>query len=151
MRYYASPINEDELVNDAFPMKKREDIGALEFEGSYREFEIDDGETTHKETLMDIPHQCDLQKFTLTKAQFGAWIKKFVPARKAQLEGDAQKEFLMNAKKFVTWVDAHFKEFDFFMGPSGDPDDMLLFCRHDETGSKPFFYLIIGSCPDYKY
>lgn len=151
MRYYASPINEDELVSDAYPLKKREDIGALEFEGAYREFEIEDGETTTKQTLIDVVHQNDLQKLDLKKAQFGAWMKKFIPMRKGQLEGDAQKEFLVNAKKFVTYVDQHFSEFDFYMGPSADPDDMMLFCKHDESGATPYFYLIIGSCPDYKY
>ena len=92
MRYYASPINEDELVSDAFPMKRLEDIGALEFEGMYKEVEVDDGDSVSKQTVMDIPHYNDLQKLELSKAQFGAWVKKFIPVRKNQLEGEKQKE-----------------------------------------------------------
>ncbi|EAY00606.1 hypothetical protein TVAG_180840 [Trichomonas vaginalis G3] len=151
MRYYASPIEEDELVSDAYKLVRKEDIGALEFEGDYIEVDVEEGETTRKDTVMNIPYNNNLQKLELTKAQFGAWCKKFIPARKAQLSGDAQTEFMQNAKKFVMWVDANFKEFDFFVGPTNNVDDMMLFCKHDESGAKPYFYLIIGSCPDYKY
>ena len=145
MRIYTAPFTEDELVSDAYPLTQDPEHGAIRFEGRYMEVEDGDDESTQKVTVIDIVYNTNLQKNEIKKAAFGAWAKSFMPRRRAQLqEQDPDKVpvFMDEAKKFVGWVLATFDEWDFYMGQSCDPDDMMIFCKHNEAGDIPYFYLI---------
>lgn len=148
-----APITGDELVSDAFPMTVDEEHGALKFEGAFREFEVDEGGETVKKSLIDVVHRFQLNKNEIKKAELGSWAKTFMPKRKKQLEENkpaAVQSFMDNAKKFMGWVLSDFDNFDFYIGQSGDPDDMMLFCRYSDDGVTPYFYIIPDSCDDMK-
>jgi hypothetical protein len=69
------------------------------------------------------------------------------PKRKVQLEKSNPgkvAEFMESAKKFVTYITAHFADFEFFMGQSGDPDDYLMCSTVKDN--KPVLYFLELAC-----
>lgn len=151
MRLYESPVNHDEMINDAYPCKKNEEAGALVFEARYIDKLADEEDPNSKYQVVDIVENFNLQPLELKKAGFMAWAKQFMPMRKKQLEeNDPSKveQFMADAKKFVTYIAAHFADFEFYMGQSGDPDDYIMFGTQE--GDKPVFYFLELACDNFK-
>jgi hypothetical protein len=151
MRLYESPLQEDEMINDAYPSKPNPEAGALVFEARYIEKQVDDDDPSSVQTVCDIVYNFNLQPYTLTKNAFAGWAKKFMPMRKKQLEGSNPakvEQFMADAKKYVSYVVAHFADFEFYMGKSGDPDDYIFASTQD--GDKTVFYLLELACNNVK-
>jgi hypothetical protein len=151
MRLYESPINQDEMISDAYPAKPKPEAGALVFEGRYIEKQVDEENPELKVSAVDIVENFNLQQYELKKTAFVGWAKQFMPKRKAQLEKTNPtkvQEFMDNAKKFVTYITGHFADFEFFMGQSGDPDDYLM--ASTTENEKPVFYFLELACDSSK-
>ena len=145
MRIYLAPFTNDELISDKYPMFDDVEHGALRFEGRYMDVESEDEENPGVTRVIDVVHFGGLFRIDLTKNLFNHWAKSFIPTRLKQLsEGPAERadKFKRDGQIFIKWVVDNFDEFDFFTGSSNDPNDFFLFCKHDESGSIPFFYLI---------
>jgi hypothetical protein len=56
---------------------------------------------------------------------------------------------MTDAKKFASYLTAHFADFEFFMGQSGDPDDCLMVMI--TKNNKPVFYFLELDCDADKY
>mgnify|MGYP003088573775 FL=1 len=151
MRLYESPINHDEMINDAYPAKKNEEAGALVFEARYIEKLADEEDPNSKYQVVDIVENFNLQPYDMKRAAFMGWAKAFMPMRKKQLEESnpgAVDEFMANAKKFVAFIAKNFAQFEIYMGQSGDPDDMLMFAREED--GKTYFYFLELACDNFK-
>jgi len=152
MRLYESPLNHDEMINDAYPSTRNEEAGAMVFEARYIEQKTDEYDANSGSyQVVDIVEHFNLQPYGLTRAAFAGWAKQFMPMRKRQLEATSPhlvERFMADAKKFVTYIAAHFTEFEFFTGANGDPDDYLM-CSTQE-GDKTVFYFLELACDNSK-
>jgi hypothetical protein len=151
MRLYESPINQDEMIKDAYPHKVKPEAGALVLEARYYEKQIDEDDPHSLQVVCDIVDHFDLQPYHLTKAAFVAWARKFMPARKAQLESTNPanvEQFMADAKKYVNYVTSHFGDFEFYLGNSGDPEDYIFAATQD--GDTTVFYLLELACNNVK-
>jgi hypothetical protein len=151
MRLYESPINEDEIINDAYPSKVNAEAGVLTFEARYIEKRMDEDDPSSVTTVCEIVENFNLQPYDLKKAAFVGWAKKFMPMRKKQLEASNPtkvEQFMADAKKYVTYVTGHFDQFEFYLGRSGDPDDYVFAAT--EEGEVKVFYLLELACNNVK-
>ena len=151
MRLYESPVNHDEIINDAYPYVRKDEAGALVFEGSMIDKLADEDDPNSKYQVVDIVERFNLQPLDLKKAAFMAWAKQFMPMRKKQLEEsmpDKVEQFMAEAKKYVAYIVGHFADFEFYMGQSGDPDDYLL--AGTDEGDKKVFYFLELACDSSK-
>ncbi|KAH0792518.1 translationally controlled tumor-associated [Histomonas meleagridis] len=151
MRLYESPVNHDEMINDAYPSKPNEEAGCLVFESRYIDKLADEEDPNSKYQVIDIVENFNLQPYDMKKAAFMGWAKQFMPMRKKQLEQSnpgAVDTFMANAKKFVSFIAKHFADFEVYMGQSGDPDDYLMFAREED--GKMVFYFLELACDNFK-
>ena len=151
MRLYESPVNHDEMINDAYPSKPNEEAGCLVFEARYIDKLADEEDPNSVYQVVDIVENFNLQPYDMKKAAFMGWAKKFMQMRKKQLEESnpgAVETFMANAKKFVQFIAKHFADFEVYMGQSGDPDDYLMFGREED--GKMVFYFLELACDNYK-
>jgi hypothetical protein len=151
MRLYETPVNEDEVINDAYPSKPNADAGALVFEARYIEKRMDDDDPSSVQTVCDIVENFNLQSYDLKKSAFVGWAKKFMPMRKKQLEASNPtkvEQFMADVKKYVTYVTGHFDDFEFYLGRSGDPDDYVVAATQENE--KTVFYLLELACNNVK-
>jgi hypothetical protein len=153
MRLYTTPFTGDELMTDGYPSKPDPDNGCIRFTGRYMEFIDEDDETKTPQSVIDVVKNFELQKFPMKKAALGGWAKTFMPKRKKQLEEQHPElvaDFMADAKKFVNFISKEWEKVDIYMGQSGDPDDLLIFCIHDESGEVPYFYLLASAANNCK-
>jgi hypothetical protein len=118
MKLSESPIQQDEMINDAYPVHPKPEAGALVFEGRYIEKQVDETNPAVTIQAVDIVENFNLQPYDLKHAAFIGWVKQFMPKRKIQLEQSNPgkvAEFMNNAKKFATYISQHFADFEFFM------------------------------------
>jgi hypothetical protein len=151
MRVYESAINEDEVIDDAYPSTPNAEVGTLMFEGRYVEKRMDDDDPSSVQTVCDIVDNFNLQSYDLKRSAFVGWAKKFMPMRKKQLETSNPTkvdQFMADAKKYVAYVTAHFDQFEFYLLRSCDPDDYLFAATQD--GEKTVFHLLELACNNVK-
>ena len=58
MRLYESPVNQDEMINDAYPCTKKEEAGALVFEARYVDKLADENDPNSVYQVVDIVENC---------------------------------------------------------------------------------------------
>ncbi|KAG0027352.1 hypothetical protein BGZ81_005688 [Podila clonocystis] len=153
---YQGPI--DELFSDAFPMKEHDgvieidcqmiqvkqgadvDVGANASAEEAGE-EVEDG----VETVNNVVHSFRLHSTSFDKKQYGMYLKGYMKAVKAKIQEAAAKDgkdadaivkaFEVAYKKIL----ANFKEYEFYVGESMDPDGAVMLLNYREDGVTPYF------------
>jgi hypothetical protein len=148
MKLWESPVNQDEMINDAYPSVAKPEAGCLVFEGRYVDKSVDEDNPSAKVSVVDVVENFNLVPYPdLKKTAFVGWAKQFMPKRRAQLASSNPgriDQFMADAKKFASYLTAHFAEFEFYMGQSGDPDDYLMAMTTEND--KPVFYFLELAC-----
>lgn len=92
-------------------------------------------------SVIDIVSNCKLVEMPAfaSKKDYKTYLKDYFKSVKDKLESDDdKKKFQTGAMAFVTEVLTEFKEYQFFVGESMNPDGMHALCKWD--GETPYFY-----------
>ncbi|AQZ15319.1 TMA19 (YKL056C) [Zygosaccharomyces parabailii] len=154
MIIYKDVFSGDELLSDAYPIKEVDgavleadcamvkvggeniDIGAnpsAEDAGD----DVEDG----SETVNNVVHSFRLQQTGFDKKSFVSYIKGYMKAVKGKLQEtdpEAIPAFEKGAQAYVKKVIGSFKDWEFFVGESMDPDAMVVMLNYREDGETPF-------------
>ncbi|KAJ1977776.1 Translationally-controlled tumor protein [Dimargaris verticillata] len=158
MLLYKDILTDDELVSDAYPIKEVDDflfevdcqnivvkkgadvdIGANpSAEGGEEEMDDD------SEQVINVVYSFRLQQTQFAKKDYMTYIKGYMKAVKAKLQETHPERVADFEKKSVTFVKSvlgNFKDYDFYIGESMDPNGMVLLLNYREDGITPYFTL----------
>ncbi|KAF9305148.1 hypothetical protein BGZ74_011242 [Mortierella antarctica] len=157
---YQGPV--DELFSDAFPMKVLEgvieidcqmvvvrkgvdiDIGA-NASAEEGEEELEDG----SETVNNVVNSFRLQSTTFDKKHYTIYLKGYMKAVKAKIQEAAAKDgkdadaivkaFETSAATAAKKILGNFKDYEFYVGESMNPDGAVMLLNYREDGITPYF------------
>lgn len=112
------------------------DIGANPAEGEEEEA-LEEG----AEVVNNIVHSFKLQQTSFDKKSYLTTLKGYMKAVKEKLKDidpEAVPVFEKNAQTFAKKVVANFKDYEFFIGESMDPDGMVVLLNYREDGTTPY-------------
>ncbi|KAL1931209.1 hypothetical protein VTP01DRAFT_10346 [Rhizomucor pusillus] len=155
MLLYRDIISGDELFSDAFPIKEVDDI-AYEVDCqmiTIKEGEVDiganpsaeGGEETIEEgvqTVNNVVHSAHLTETSFDKKSYMTYIKGYMKALKTKLQETNPERvpvFEAKATTLVKKILANFKDYEFYVGESMDPEGMVALLNYREDGITPYF------------
>ncbi|KAK5166639.1 uncharacterized protein LTR77_008183 [Saxophila tyrrhenica] len=157
MIIYKDVITGDELISDSYNIKEIDgavyeadctkiaiggdniDIGA---NPSAEEGGGDDVDDT-KQQVIDVVYSFRLQETQFDKKSYLSHLKGYMKAVKEKMKergasDEAVKEFETGASGYAKKIVANFKDYEFFIGESMDPDGMVVLLNYREDGVTPF-------------
>jgi len=157
MLLYSDIISGDELVSDAFPIKEVGDClyevdcktitikeGEVDIGGnpSAEGGEEDDALDNEAKTVNNVVHAFRLQETSFDKKSYMSYIKGYMKAVAKKLEeiNPARVEaFKKDAAVAVKGILEKFKDYEFYVGESMNPDGMVALLNYREDGITPYF------------
>ncbi|KAF9534283.1 putative translationally-controlled tumor protein [Crepidotus variabilis] len=155
MLLYSDIITNDELFSDAFPMKLVDDIV---YEVDCEMIVVKDGDVNiganpsaeeggeeledGAKTVNNLVHSGKLQQTTFDKKSYLTYLKGYMKAVKADLQAnkpDQVEAFEKGAAAFAKKIVANFKDFEFYIGESMNPEGMVALLNYREDGITPYF------------
>ncbi|EPB84008.1 translationally-controlled tumor protein [Mucor circinelloides 1006PhL] len=146
----------DELFSDAYPIKEIDDV-AYEVdckmitisEGNIdiganpsAEGGDDEGADDSVQTVNNVVYSFRLTPSSFDKKSYMGYIKGYMKALKAKLNETNPERvaiFEKNATTLVKKILGNFKDYEFYVGESMDPDGMVALLNYREDGVTPFF------------
>lgn len=172
MIVYKDIITGDELLSDSYPYKDIDgvllevpaklitkggnvecNIGANPSQEEQEEA-LDDGQT---ERVLDVVDAHKLVPTGIDKKGYMGHLKLYMKAVKAKIEEtkseEAAKEFQANVQPVVKQLLSEFKELDFYLGESMNPDGMMVLLKYKDIdgNDEPFFYFFKDGLVEEKY
>ncbi|KAI9488769.1 translationally controlled tumor protein [Zychaea mexicana] len=155
MLLYRDILAGDELFSDAYPIKLVDDV-AYEVDCqmiTVKEGEVDIGANPSAEggdegveetaqTVNNVVHSFRLTETSFDKKSYMAYIKGYMKAVKAKLQEQNPSrvaEFEAKAPAFVKKILGNFKDYEFYVGESMDPEGMVALLNYREDGVTPYF------------
>ncbi|KAI8076879.1 Mss4-like protein [Halteromyces radiatus] len=156
MLLYTDIISGDELFSDAYPIKVIDDI-AFEVDCamitiSEGEVDIganpsaeggdDEGADSSSQTVNNVVYSFRLTETSFDKKSYMSYIKGYMKAIKAKLqESDPSRvpTFEAKAATLVKKILGNFKDYEFYIGESMDPEGMVALLNYREDGITPYF------------
>ncbi|KAI0304113.1 translationally controlled tumor protein [Russula brevipes] len=153
MLLYSDIISGDEMFSDAFPLKLVDDI-AYEVDCQMitvkQGADVDIGANPSAEeqgealedgavSVNNVVHSFRLQSTSFDKKSYLAYLKGYMKAVKAQLPEDRVAEFEKGASAFAKKIVANFKNYEFYIGESMNPDGSVALLNYREDGITPYF------------
>jgi len=149
-------ITDDEIISDSYDLKE---IDGTVYEADGKKIAVggenidiganpsaeeggDDLEDTQV-TVLDIAHSFRLNETQFDKKSYlshlKTYMKKVKEAMKAKGADDAEvKDFETKASAFAKKIIANFKDYEFLIGESMDPDGMVILLNYREDGVTPY-------------
>lgn len=93
------------------------------------------------ETVNNLVYSFRLSPTSFDKKSYMSYIKGYMKAIKARLQESNPERvpvFEKNAIGFVKKILANFKDYDFYIGESMDPDAMVVLMNYREDGITPY-------------
>lgn len=161
MIMYSDIITGDEVISDSYPMQE---IDGIAYEINCRKITIgaetfdiganasaqdpqDDAATDDQQPtqVIDIVHHFNLQQTSFDKKGYLAQLKGYMKAVKEALKAKGAdekeiKDFEAKASGFAKVVGG-FKEYEFFVTESMNPDGMVVLLNYREDGVTPYVTL----------
>ncbi|KAH9077190.1 translationally controlled tumor-associated [Lactarius deliciosus] len=153
MLLYSDILTEDEMFSDAFPIKEVDnivyevdcqlitvkagadiDIGANP-SAEEQEDALEEGATQ----VNNVVYSFRLQSTTFDKKSFLTYLKGYMKAVKAKLAEDRVDQFEKGAATYAKKIIANFKDYEFYIGESMNPDGMVALLNYREDGITPYF------------
>jgi hypothetical protein len=152
MLLYKDSITEDEMFSDSFPMKLIDEVvyevdcsmmiikqGADVNIGANPSAEeqaeaLEDGAVS----VNNIVYSFRLQSTGFDKKSYMTHLKGYMKAIKPT-EGPAKEEFESKANAVAKRILANFKDYEFYIGESMNPDGMVALLNYREDGVTPYF------------
>lgn len=107
----------------------------------------DAGPPADVETVNNVVEKFGYNQTDMTAAQFKTWLKDFMGAlleqmKKKDVPVEDRKAFRERAATIGKYFLSNFKELDFYLGPSFNPESMIV-AMYPEGASAPNFYYIM--------
>ncbi|BAM82024.1 similar to translationally controlled tumor protein p23 [Cyanidioschyzon merolae strain 10D] len=106
------------------------------------------GDTAGAESVNVVVDAFKLQNIQLPRKDFQVYIKKYSKRLKEYLENENPSRvaaFMEGMKEWVPKMLKEFDEYEFYMGPSCDPDALLVLAKYEGESHYPtFLYLKDG-------
>ncbi|KAH9049056.1 translationally controlled tumor-associated [Lactarius hengduanensis] len=156
MLLYSDILTDDEMFSDAFPIKEVDsivyevncqlitvkagadiDIGANP-SAEEQEDALEEGATQ----VNNVVHSFRLQSTSFDKKSFLTYLKGYMKAVKAKLaeeKPDRVDQFEKGAATYAKKIIANFKDYEFYIGESMNPDGMVALLNYREDGTTPYF------------
>ncbi|XP_029458764.1 translationally-controlled tumor protein [Rhinatrema bivittatum] len=161
MLIFRDIISNDEVFTDACKFKETKDGLCIEVEGTHikrQEGAIHDsliggnaslesqgeGTETTLVTGIDIILNHRLQETAFTKDAYKHYIKDYMKTIKAKLEDskpERVKPFMTGAPEMVKHILANFKNYQFYVTESMNPDGMVALLDYRDDGVTPFLLI----------
>ncbi|KAJ3044111.1 Translationally-controlled tumor protein [Rhizophlyctis rosea] len=156
MLLYRDVISGDEMVSDAFKMIEIDDI-AYEVDSKMIQIkqgaDVDIGANASAEeaqeeleegveTVNNLAYSFRLQSTSFDKKSYMTYIKGYMKALKkylAENNPDRVAAFEKGAASFVKKILENFKDYEFYVGESMNPDGMVALLNYREDGVTPYF------------
>ncbi|RXW24693.1 hypothetical protein EST38_g1150 [Candolleomyces aberdarensis] len=156
MLLYSDVLTGDELFSDAFPTKLVDDIvyevdcaliiiksGAdIDIGGNPSAEEQAEALEDGAETKNNVVHSFRLQSTGFDKKSYLTYLKGYMKAVKEKLtetNPDEVAAFEKGAQAFAKKIVANFKDYEFYIGESMNPEGMVALLNYREDGTTPFF------------
>eukprot|EP00127_Corallochytrium_limacisporum_P004716 Clim_evm70s172 gene=Clim_evmTU70s172 len=157
MIIYKDVFSGDELFSDSYPNELEDDMiykvtgRNISVKGGIDESLIggnasaeggDEGAEDGTETGIDIVMAFRLQSTQFDKKSYMVYIKDFMKRVKTRLEEsnpERAKIFQEKAPNVVKKILGDFKNFDFYIGETMDPDASVVLMNYKEDGMTPYF------------
>ena len=135
-------LTDDEIISDSYGLKEVDgvvyeadctniSIGGESFDtgANASAEEADEGTDDNKETVIDVVHSFRLTSVPFDKKAYLGHLKEYMKKVKSSLKengagDDTVKEFETGASAYAKKIIANFKDYDFYIGESMDPDGM---------------------------
>ncbi|CAE6465401.1 unnamed protein product [Rhizoctonia solani] len=156
MLLYQDILTGDEIVSDAFSLKLVDDI-VYEIDcqlitvkpGADVDIGANPSAEEQEEALEEgavqvnnVVHSFRLQQSTFDKKGYLAYLKGYMKAVKAKLaetNPDRVEAFEKGAAAYAKKIVANFKDFEFYVGESMNPEGAVLLLNYREDGITPYF------------
>ncbi|KAF2756808.1 microtubule/calcium-binding protein [Pseudovirgaria hyperparasitica] len=158
MLIYKDIITGDEIISDSYDLKeidgviyeadcKQITLGAVDVDigaNASAEGGDDEGVEDNAQTVIDVIHSFRLTEVPYGKAsEYLSDLKKFMKKVKEALteKGTPESEikaFEQGAAKFAGQVKKNFKDWQFFMGESMNPEGLIVLLNYREDGVTPY-------------
>ncbi|KAJ2936922.1 hypothetical protein H1R20_g168, partial [Candolleomyces eurysporus] len=156
MLLYSDIITGDEIFSDAFPVKLVDDIVyevdcamIVVKDGADVDIGANPSEEEQSEALEDgaknvnnIVHSFRLQSTGFDKKSYLTYLKGYMKAVKDHLtktKPDEVAAFEKGAAAYAKKIVANFKDYEFYIGESMNPDGMVALLNYREDGITPYF------------
>ncbi|KAF2787388.1 microtubule/calcium-binding protein [Melanomma pulvis-pyrius CBS 109.77] len=146
----------DEIISDSYNLKEIDGIAYeadcsritvgldnIDIGANASAEEADEGTEDQAQTVIDVVHSFRLNETSFDKKSYLGHLKGYMKAVKAKLNEngaseDEIKEFEKGAQGFAKKIVANFKDYEFLIGESMDPDGMVILLNYREDGTTPF-------------
>ncbi|ODN91988.1 cytoplasmic protein [Cryptococcus wingfieldii CBS 7118] len=155
MLIYTDVLTGDEMVSDAFPVKE---IGLVAYEVDcaniiVKEGDVDIGGNPSAEEVAEaleegasqvnnVVHSFRLQSTQFDKKSYLTYLKGYMKAVKAHLQTanpERVAAFEKDAQELAKKIVGSFKDYEFYVGESMNPDGMVALLNYREDGVTPYF------------
>lgn len=154
MIIFTDVVTGDELCSDAFKMIPVGALTEVDCENvTIKEGEVDIGANASAEeqaealedgakTVNNLVHTFRLQPTSFDKKSYMTYLKGYMKAVKAHLsenQPDRVEAFEKEAQESAKKILANFKDYEFFVGESMNPDGMVALLNYREDGIQAYF------------
>ncbi|KAF8974521.1 translationally-controlled tumor protein [Flammula alnicola] len=156
MLLFEDLLTGDELFSDAFPMKEVDGIvyevdcqmitvkaGAdVDIGANPSAEEQEEGLEEGASQVNNVVHSFRLAQTSFDKKSYLTYLKGYMKAVKeklAETDPDAVQEFEKGAAAYAKKIIANFKDFEFYISESMNPDGMVGLLNYREDGVTPYF------------
>ncbi|KAF2277212.1 microtubule/calcium-binding protein [Westerdykella ornata] len=156
MIIYKDLITGDEIISDSYNLKE---IDGVVYEADCKKItvggenidiganpsaeEADEGTDDQTQTVIDVVHSFRLNETSFDKKSYLTHLKSYMKKVKEGLKerGASDEEvaaFEKGASAYAKKIVANFKDYEFLIGESMDPDGMVILLNYREDGITPF-------------
>ncbi|KAF2461984.1 microtubule/calcium-binding protein [Lineolata rhizophorae] len=156
MIIYKDIITGDEIISDSYGLKeidgavyeadcKKITIGGenIDIGANPSAEEADEGVDESAQTVIDVVHSFRLNETSFDKKSYLQHLKGYMKNVKQKMQergasADEVAEFEKVAQAYAKKIVANFKDYEFLIGESMDPDGMVILLNYREDGMTPF-------------
>jgi len=156
MIIYKDILSGDEIISDSYDLKEVDGavyecdcqmitLGAVEVNtgANASAEEADEGVEDGAQQVNNVVNSFRLQQTSFDKKSYLSHLKTYMKKVKEALKEKGADEatvsaFEKGAGAYAKKIVANFKDYDFFIGESMDPDGMIVLMNYREDGTTPF-------------
>ncbi|KAK1926341.1 Mss4-like protein [Papiliotrema laurentii] len=155
MLLFQDIITGDEMVSDSFDPKEIDDIayevdcalilvkeGEVDIGGNPSAEEQEEALADGAEQVNNVVHSFRLQQTSFDKKSYLTYLKGYMKAVKEHLQKtnpDRVAAFEKGAQAFAKKIVGNFKDYEFYVGESMNPEGMVALLNYREDGTTPYF------------
>ena len=148
-------ITDDELCSDGYDVKEVDDVayevdcemiivkeGDVDIGGNPSAEEVEEALESGATQVNNVVNGFRLQQTSFDKKSYLTYLKGYMKAVKTKLQEtnpDRVPVFEKNAQAFAKKIVTNFKDYEFYVGESMNPEGMVALLNYREDGTTPYF------------